>query len=410
MIRIRKVYCVIVVTGLLLSSVAAQQDRSKLEKEKRKLENEISYTNKLIEETSKSKNATLSQLKFLNNNIKGREKLILNVSREIESIEGNLTTIGQEINVNDKTIGDLKKEYKQMVIAYEKQRKSSNMLMFVFASESFNQAYKRIRYFKQFQDYRKLQIKKILNLQNQLIINKKAYVSEKEQKRNLKLKEEVEKKRLLAEKQKSNRSYQNLTKQEKQLKKTLDEKKAAAQKLTKAIEKAIEDEAKKSIARSTTPKTSSGSKYANLMSAEEVKLSQGFSENKGRLPWPLNQGVISESFGDHAHAVLKNVTVRNNGINISTQKDQTVKCIFEGVVTTTMYIAGFQNTVIVRHGEYLTVYSNLKNISVKQGDKLKTGQKVGVVGDDQDGSNGELHFELWKGKTQQNPGLWLAGE
>jgi septal ring factor EnvC (AmiA/AmiB activator) len=393
----------------IASHLFAQQDRVKLEKEKSKLEKEISYTSKLIEETSKNKSATLSQLKLIKKNIKGREVLINTMNKQIASIDDNLSVIGTKIRSNEKMIKELKKEYHQMVLAYEKQRRSNNMLMFVFASESFHQAYSRIKYFRQFQNYRKLQINRILALQGELIDNKKLFVSEKEYKRLVKAKEETVKLKLLQEKQKSDKSLQNLSKKERELRKTLEDKKIAAVKLTKAIQKAIEEETRKDIANaSNTKKTNSGSKYAALpMTAEESKLSNSFNENKGKLPWPLAQGIVSENYGDHPHPVLKNVTVRNNGINISTNRNQPIKCVFDGVVTAIMFIEGFQNTVIIRHGEFRTVYSNIGKLQVKKDEKVKTGQVIGYVSEDSDSANGELHFELWRGKDMQNPSGWL---
>lgn len=412
---IRLIVCALFVNLLTIGIAGrlyAQQERVKLEKEKSKLENEISYTSKLIEETSKNKKATLSQLKLIKKNIKGRELLINTMSKQIASIDGNLSIIGAKIRSNEKMIKELKKEYHQMILAYEKQQRSNNMLMFVFASESFNQAYSRIKYFRQFQNYRKLQINRILDLQGQLIEHKKLFVSEKEAKRMVKSKEETVKLKLLQEKQKSDKSLQNLSKKEKELRKTLEDKKLAAAKLTKAIQKAIEEETRKDIANaSSAKKTNTGTKYATLpMTAEETKLSNSFNDNKGRLPWPLTQGVVSENYGDHPHPVLKNVTVRNNGINISTNRNQPIKCVFEGVVTAIMYIEGFQNTVIIRHGEFRTVYSNIGKLQVKKDERVKTGQVIGYVSEDSDGGSGELHFELWKGKDMQNPSGWLMSK
>lgn len=408
------VYALVVYLFILggATQLRAQQERAKLEKEKSVIESEITYTSKLIEETSKNKNATLSQLKLIKKNIKGREVLINNMSKQLASIDNNLSVIGSKIKSNEKMIKELKKEYHQLILAYEKQKHSNNLLMFVFASESFNQAYSRIKYFRQFQDYRKLQINRILQLQGQLIDNKKLFVSEKEEKRQLKIKEESEKLRLLQEKQKSDKSLQKLSKKEKELRKTLEDKKIAAAKLKKAIQKAIEEETRKDIASaSSAKKTAPGSKYSALpMNAEETRLSNSFNENKGRLPWPLAQGVLSENYGEHPHPVLKNVTVRNNGIDISTNRNQPIKCVFDGVVTAILFIDGFQNTVIVRHGEFRTVYSNIGKLQVKKDDKVKTGQIIGYVGEDSDGASGELHFELWKGKDMQNPSNWLMAK
>ena len=181
----------------------------------------------------------------------------------------------------------------------------------------------------------------------------------------------------------------------------------AAKRLQKAIEDLIAEELRK--ARETAKKTGTKPTPENAfgLTPSEMKLSNSFAGNKGILPWPTERGVISETFGEHSHPVLKGIKTKNNGVDISTTQGATARAVFDGVVTSTMTLPNYNNVVIIRHGEFLTVYSNLREIYVKKGDKVTTKQKIGIIETDESGKT-KLHFELWKGKILQNPEAWIA--
>ena len=213
----------------------------------------------------------------------------------------------------------------------------------------------------------------------------------------------LEKEKLNQEKMMKSNTVQKLGKKEKQLLATIKQKEKASKKLQKEIEKIIAEEIRLAAQKSGTKNTSS---FA--LTPAELKLSANFEMNKNKLPWPLERGVISEKFGEHPHPVLKNVTVQNKGVDFLTDKGAKARAVFEGEVTRVISIAGYNYVVMIRHGEFLTVYSNLVEVFVQKGDKITRGQEIGEVHTDTKEMKTELHFEMWKGKTLLNPSNWLA--
>jgi murein DD-endopeptidase MepM/ murein hydrolase activator NlpD len=279
--------------------------------------------------------------------------------------------------------------------------------MFVFSSKSFNQAYQRIKYFQQYSSYRQNQVRVIK--ENQEILARKVALLKKQKadKQNLKSQEEKEKKKLADEKNQQDTTVRQLSKKEKELLKKLRDNERAAKKLQAAIEKLIADEIRKAneAAKKSGTKPSTTNTFG--LTPSELKLSSSFAANKGGLPWPTERGVISATFGEHPHPVLKGIKTKNNGIDVTTSNGAVARAVFEGEVTSTMTLPNYHNVIIIRHGEFLTVYSNLGQLYVKKGDKVSTKQKLGVINQDDNGKT-TLHFELWKGKVLQNPEAWLA--
>jgi septal ring factor EnvC (AmiA/AmiB activator) len=193
-----------------------------------------------------------------------------------------------------------------------------------------------------------------------------------------------------------------LSKKEKDLQASLKEKEAAAKKLQKEIERIIAEEIRKASERENTEQVGGFS-----LTSEEVALSGDFSNNMGKLPWPVDWGVVSSTFGEHPHPVLTKVKVKNNGIDILTKQGAQARSVFNGTVTRVLSVPNNNNVVIIRHGEYLTVYSNLDQVVVKQGEQVKTGQVIGTVFTNPDEARTEIHFEVWQSKTLLDPGEWL---
>jgi septal ring factor EnvC (AmiA/AmiB activator) len=202
---------------------------------------------------------------------------------------------------------------------------------------------------------------------------------------------------------------QNLTQREKKLRKDLAEKQIAKQKLDRAIENIIrkEIEAARKKATAAGKKNITNTNVFNL-TPESQKLSNSFSGNHGNLPWPVESGTITETFGEHPHKELKGIMIKNNGVDIQTAKNSNARSVFDGTVSGVVNIPGSGKAVIIRHGEYLTVYSNLDNVSVKTGDKVTTKQRIGTVGQSSEGDRGEIHLEIWKGVNKLDPQGWIA--
>lgn len=383
------------------SSVA--QDKKVLQSDKKKIEEEIAYSTKLLAETKKSKRTSLNSLVLLKKQIKDRERLLQTMQKQVQALEETIKLDEEIISDLNTDLKKLKDEYAQMVYFAYKNRNSYNQLMFIFAARDFNQAYKRLKYFQQYSEYRKMQSQLIVETRDELESTIKQLETNKQEKMQLLSSLIQEKEKLNQEKVMQNKTVQKLNKKEKQLLATIKQKEKASKKLQKEIEKIIVEEIRLAAQKSGTKKTSS---FA--LTPAELKLSANFEMNKNKLPWPLKRGVISEKFGEHPHPVLKNVTVQNKGVDFLTDKGAKARAVFEGEVTRVISIAGYNYVVMIRHGEFLTVYSNLVEVFVQKGDKITTGQEIGEVHTDIKEMKTELHFEMWKGKTLLNPSNWLA--
>jgi septal ring factor EnvC (AmiA/AmiB activator) len=382
----------------------SQQERTKLEQDKKKVEEDIEYTNKLLSQTRKSKTASINELVILDKRISQREELIDVIQLEISYLQRKIRTSQDSIKLLNDELEQLRDEYAAMIYYAYKNKNMYDRMMFLFAAEDFNQAYQRLKYFQQYNAYRKKQAELIDNTQKQLEKRVAALEQARAEKSNLLESAEDEKEKLIAEKNEKDQTVQSLTRQEKDLQKTLKEKEKAAKQLSKAIEKIIAEEIRLANERANADKT----KKDFSLTPDEIQLTADFVNNKGQLPWPLERGIISSTFGEHPHPVLKKVKVRNNGIDILTGQNAEARAVFEGEVTRVMSVPNNNNVVIIRHGEYLTVYANLDKVHVKQGDKVSTRQPIGIVFTNPDESKTELHFEVWKAKVLQNPSSWLA--
>ncbi|MEI6748297.1 MAG: murein hydrolase activator EnvC family protein [Bacteroidales bacterium] len=418
----------------------AQNKKKQLIEKKKKIEKEIKQTNSQLEKTKQDKQANLNQLILLNRNIGKREELISTINTEVTSLDSEINTLSDTISRLSRELLSLRKEYARMIYSANKNRNAYSRLMFLFSSKSFNQAYQRLKYFQQYSAYRQTQVKLMEGAQVMLANKKREIERVRNSKLTLVQKQETEKKKLTEEKNQKNTAIRKLSSKEKELLKYLHEHEQAAERLQSTIEAIIAEEVrkaeearkaeetrkakeagkKKSITKSpaTPPIKTTGklsveksetAKPATLeLTPKQAILSQNFSDNKGRLPWPVERGSISSSFGEHAHPQYKNIKIKNNGIDINTSKGATARAVFDGVVSSVITIPGLHNIVIMRHGAYLSVYSNLANVYVKKGDEVNTRQTIGTVFTDPANSKTMIHFELWQGTALMNPESWIA--
>jgi murein hydrolase activator len=401
---------------LAVSSITfAQVSKEKLQKTKKQLEEEIKYTNSLLEQTQKTKQTSLSQLLILNKQIEKRESLIAAMNGEIGQMEIEIQVQGMQIQKLTAELNKMKEEYAKMIYYAYKNMNAYNRLMFIFSSRDFNQAFHRIKYYQQYSAYRRKQADIIEAMQVEVTRQKRNLELSKGDKLTLVETKEQEKNRLSQEKQDKDKSVKELTQKEKQLMATLKQKQQAAEKLQKEIQKLITDEiaaaakrAKSSENNAAKPKMEN-TKTDIMLTPKEMELSSSFASNRGKLPWPSEKGIITGQFGEHPHPVLKYVKVRNNGIDITTVAGAGARAVFKGKVSRVMSFPNLNKVVIIRHGEYLTVYSNLETVIVKDGDEVTTKQMIGTVHTNSDDTRTELHFEIWLGKNIQNPQEWLAG-
>jgi len=399
--------------------INAQKTKEKLQEDKQKIETDIAYTNKLLSETKKNKLISLNQLIILNNKINQRENLIGTINTEIHDIDGKIIYNSIETSRLSDKLKQLKEEYAKMIIFAYKNRNAFARLMFLFASSDLNQAYLRLKYLQEYTRYQRKQAELIMSTALLLGDKIKQLKDIKSGKSTLLKSNEAEKILLAQEKEEKNSSVKKLQQKEKDLAKTIKQKEKEAKKLQQSIEGIIADEIKKATEKSKTSSTnttatstattniSTTSKELGLSDAD-IKLSNSFAANKGKLPWPTEKGVVTSTFGVHPHPVLTEIKVKNDGIDISTNQGAKARAVFDGKVTGVVSIPGANKAVIIRHGEYLTVYSNLLEVYVKTGDIVKTKQNIGLIYTDPEDSKTEFNFQVWYGKVLTDPTSWLS--
>ena len=426
----------LLIVSLYSNPVYAQKTKGKskgqLEKEIKSLQTEIATANKLLKETSKDKEMTLNEVNLLDKKIKQRENLIKAYNEQIAVLDEEINQGQSNINALNADLGKLQKEYAKMIVFANKNRSHYDKLEFLFASKDFNQAFSRLRYIREFSTARKTKMEQIASTERQISSEVEACRQAREEQAAMLKDEKKQQEALKTEKEDLNKQVANLKKKEGSIQQDIKNKQQQAQKLQKAIDEIIAEEiraanerrrmeeekarkeAEKKAASNkdkttkTTPSNTAGKEKGMALTPSEKTLSSNFVGNKGKLPWPVERGVISSSFGKHVSVVSDKVTVTNNGIDIATNEGAMARAVFDGEVASVTKLTGSNTVVIIRHGEYFTVYSNLENVSVKRGDKVKTKQNIGKVHTNKTENKTELHFELLKETARQNPAVWLA--
>jgi septal ring factor EnvC (AmiA/AmiB activator) len=364
----------------------------------------IEYTNKLIKINERNRKSSYNKLLLIDQKIKIRKDIINSISDEIDYLNNSIETYQEVIIGLESDLNTIKKEYEKIIYYSFLNHSKYDKMMFILASDNINTAFKRLKYFQQYSKYRKKQAEKI-KLTKQEIGNKIVDLAKLKDDRNKLLSQEMdENSKLIAEKQKKNKELKLLSNKDKTLRARLREQNKIAKKLQKEIARIIEDEARKAAER-----LKNNSKDFFQLTPEEKLISDNFSKNKHRLPWPTVRGIITVEFGEQPHPFLKGIKIRNDGVDISTTEGSIVRAIYDGVVSRVFVITGAHKTVIIRHGNYLSVYSNLKDVVVHQGDKVKTKQTIGVIYTDNDKDHKTvLQFQIWKDIVKLNPADWLA--
>ena len=410
---------VIIIILLVSLSAFSQNEKNVLKIKKAKLENIIKQTSSQLNETKKNKQGYLNQISILNKQISARQELISSINIQLNDIDLESIKTRDTILSLAKNLESLKKEYSRIVYQAFKSKNEQSILMFIFSSKSFNQAYLRIKYMQQYSLFRQQQASKIIGLTRSLSTKLSYLESQKREKMALLKNKESEKLILFSEKEEQNYNINQLSQKEKMLLKTLRNNEEAVQSLQNAIERIIAQELKRvtetkrknftsSKITTTSSNTEKSTDYVYSLTSEEINLSTSFEKNKGRLPWPVDKGTITDYFGEQPHAELKGIMIKNNGVNIETSQGANAKVIFDGVVTGIITIPSLNNVIIIRHGDFLSVYSNLKNVTIAKGDKVKTLQSLGTIQTDPATNKTKIHFEIWKGKVLLNPTGWIS--
>ena len=392
---------------VLLALPASAQSRKDLEQKREQLDRQLRTTNSLLEQARKEQANTQQQVQLLNARIMQRQELIGTMSSEVYKADQRIKENEAVLASLKDDLGSLKEEYARMVRFAYQNRSAYDRLSYLFAAESFAQAFKRSRYLAQIAEYRQRQAALIAETQVTIGAKLEELRGVREEKAQLLGEQESEKKRLVEDRSGQQSTLAGLKKEEGRLKETARKQEKQKRDLDSAIRKAIEAELKPKAGGGSNTKGSG--KLDLTMTPEAKALGADLEKNKGKLPWPVERGVITSGFGKQPHPVLKGITIENNGVDITTEKNATVRAIFRGDVSSVIVIPGAGKAVIVSHGAYRTVYSNLRDVSVSKGQTVETKQGIGTVMTTDDGN--VAHLEVWKitadGMTKADPALWL---
>lgn len=392
----------LVISLMSIPSLSAQQkSKAQLERERIRMEKEIQLTNKLLKETKQVKSQSMNELNLLKKQISLREKLVTGLNDEIHVLDRDIDRTIDMITMMHNDLDRLQHEYGEIAWMTYRVQTPVSVLLWLFSSESFYQAYKRLQYFREFSRYRKNQIQIIRRTQVFLTRKTHELNMKKMEKNHLMGKQQNENYKLVKIKKEKDVLVSSLQSKESEYQKSLKEKKAALKKLNHEIEKLIRESM-----RANAKKSEDGKGESDILNP----LSDAFERNKGILPWPLpsNKGLITGDFGIQKDK--DGLEINNHGLYISTAQNQSIRSIFAGTVTAVKSIPGFGKVIIIEHGRYRTVYTNLKESKVKEGDIIDALQEIGVVKTDAQTGETELHFQIYKDKTPVDPAEWIANK
>ena len=380
------------------------QEREKLEEKRKQLIKEIEMTSVMLSETQQNRAATLEHFVTLQKQIEKRRLLIETLQSEILITEEG---ISQAADISEALRDDLERlleEYGLIARAALRSQINKTATLFIFSAPTLNEAFNRWQYIRQYDRYRKKQARLIVETQK-MLDERQAWLEVQKQEKGSLLESEENQAQLLAKEITTyDRLLADLKRDEKRLAGELKDKQVAHQKLNAAIENIIREEVARARKESRSPEA-----LEETTRTRDAELVTGaFEQNRGRLPWPVSNGVVTGYYGKHTHPTLQNVTVDNNGIDIRTDQDANVLAVFQGEVVGTQYIPGYNYMLIVKHGNYYTVYSNLKEVYVKRGDSVTLRQAIGKVYTDPQTNTASLHFEVWQEKKRMNPLTWVG--
>jgi septal ring factor EnvC (AmiA/AmiB activator) len=417
MMAVKKILLILFLFLGICPSDSFAQSRKQLEAKRKKMQREISEQRKALSNTQQEKTVTLDKLNSLNQIIQQRQVVINNLGLEIRSVNYELTqkqkyldSLSQENNLQ-------KQKLRKTVLKAYKTRKSGREIAFVFSSKSISQAMRRWKYLRKISAYRRHQISAIIAQSEALgkVIGQLEGV--KQEKSVLMYENESETKELEVDKKSKQNLVQQLSGREEELRDRIRSNEKAIARLnneiSRLIAKEIEAERKRKARASTTAakaRTGKGNSGANenTLSPQARAIGGAFSKNRGNLPWPVDRGFISQTFGVHEHPDLEGITTVNNGVDITSPKGALASAVFEGTVSAILNIPGQGQAVLVNHGEYFTVYAHLSVVLVEKGQVLRMNQHIGKVMTDDDGK-AVLQFQIWEGQEKQNPKSWLRG-
>ena len=410
--------------ALLTPLSAGAQSKKDLEAKRKTLIKDIEVTGKLLQKTTQTKEATFDRFVALQNQIERRENLIATLNEEVQEAETGITRASDVINSLTRDVEAMQAEYGRMVRSAFRRKTLSNPLLFILSAESLNQAFLRWLFLRKYDRLRHDQARAIAATRDMLSRKMAALEDTRREKENLLASMQDQQSTLTSELEQKDKLLKNLAKDETRLRGDLEKKQAAHEALNRMIENVIQEEIQRKNAEARKPlapapaKPNASAPSANspasspasappAASASEDQASYEFRRNYGKLPWPVENGFISRGYGRQKHPTLKNIEITNNGVDIRTEEGSAVRAVYEGQVAGVQFIPGHDYTVIIQHGDYYTVYSNLEETSLTKGQTVKSRQTIGKVSTNPITGASELHFELWYQKERQNPAGWI---
>lgn len=423
----------------------SKNPKKDLENKRKKINEDIKEIDSMLSQTKAHKKTSIGALVNINMKLEKRQDLINNISAQVREINREIKQNENQAQQLKNNLAKLKAEYARMIVFAQRNRDAYSSLMFIFSAESFNQAYARLKYMQQYSEFRKKQAVEIINTQTAIITKLKELTEQRHQKNVLLGIEEEEKTLLSSEKQEQEQVLTELQKKEKELKGELEKKKQDAVQLQLAIKKMIEAEIRKKAEEAaraeeraiaarkekeekerkereernknkpTKPvpdkkevaSVKPEKKDIEAESEEMEALSADFSSNRGKLPWPVAKGVICETYGEHEHPAIKGFMMFNNGVEMCVTKGSQARAVFEGEVTGIAVSPTGGKLVIIKHGGYFSVYSNLGDVLVKTGQKVTVKQPIGTVMFNEDEGKASVNFQIWKDQKTMDPAGWL---
>ena len=382
-------WMIIMLVWALLPATA--QSVQELQKQQKVLQKQLQETKEMLKQTKKDETATENKLNLLNEDINTRKELIVNIQDEITALDGEMTLLTQERDSLQVKLEEAKADYAKLIRETHYADMQQSPLLFLFSAKNFQQLIRRVQYMRQFAQYRKEQVNLILSLQAE-IDDQNMQLAERKQTQSDALQlQEHEQEILTADQRKHESMLKELKKKEKELIAKQKKQQKKVDELNKQIDELIAKQVKNS-----------------KLTKEQQLIAGGFEANKGRLPWPIEKGFISGHFGKHQHPIHANVTINNKGIYLQTVSGAKARAVYEGEVTWCAQMNG-SYAVIIQHGNYRSVYSQLKSICVKQGDKVQAKQVIGeIMTNTSEDNKTELYFQIYKDRTIVNPSEWLA--
>ncbi|MBK9388913.1 MAG: peptidoglycan DD-metalloendopeptidase family protein [Bacteroidetes bacterium] len=386
----------ILILCILPFGILKAQSRAELEDRRNKTLEEISYVDNLLKSTTREKSESIKSLSIINKKLNLRELVLSGMREEIYLLNYRIELNTLAIEIMESDLIDLKNDYARAVLNSYRSKKGTPDIVYILSAKDFNQGYKRLKYLQQITKFRRKEAETILELKEQVVISKEKLQSDLGKVSELKSKEEYQKDMLQKEKANKQSIVRSLGKKEKQLAKELDEKRKIAKKIELEINRLIEEEKKKLAVKD--------------ISIEQKLIGENFLDNKGRLPWPVDKGIVTSHYGVQKHPDFKYLTEDNIGIEITSSGSVVARAVFKGEIAKVFSIPGANMTVIIRHGKFLTVYSNLINVKVKAGESVSLKQTIGdVYSEIRENKISVLKFMIFENERKYlDPEIWLS--